>query len=360
MKIGILTFHRAHNYGAVLQTFALQQYLCELGHDPYVIDYNPNYISRGYRWFSIKYWLSPKPMALIKRLRREPFIVAKRKKRFDAFNCFISSNLRLYPYKKSEDFSGFDCVIVGSDQIWEPAITDGKLDPVMFAFNARCKVISYAASSKLTELKGELKSDFGNYLSHLSAISVREKVLQLLLQPICKIPVQCVVDPTFLIESKIYKKLSHKPTLDYNYVCVYEISPHSEVRTIAATLATQLRARVVEISSFVRYTNDKSIIMTASVEEFLGLLINAKCVVTTSFHGTALSIINKVDFYAVKVNSKSDERLQNILEQIGLMDRFIDMDSVPEFSHVNYENSEIKMSQLINKSKQYLRSVLNE
>ena len=39
MKIGILTFHRAHNYGAVLQCYALQEVLKGMGHEVEVIDY---------------------------------------------------------------------------------------------------------------------------------------------------------------------------------------------------------------------------------------------------------------------------------------------------------------------------------
>ena len=38
-KIGIVTFHRAHNYGACLQAYALQKYLIQKGYDANIIDY---------------------------------------------------------------------------------------------------------------------------------------------------------------------------------------------------------------------------------------------------------------------------------------------------------------------------------
>lgn len=44
MKIGILTFHRAHNYGAVLQAYALVTYLKNIGHDAEIVDYRPESI----------------------------------------------------------------------------------------------------------------------------------------------------------------------------------------------------------------------------------------------------------------------------------------------------------------------------
>lgn len=48
MKIGILTFHCAVNYGAVLQAYALQEILRSLGHEVYVIDYRPDYLTEAY------------------------------------------------------------------------------------------------------------------------------------------------------------------------------------------------------------------------------------------------------------------------------------------------------------------------
>lgn len=38
MRIGILTLHRANNYGAALQCFALQETLVALGYEVYVIE----------------------------------------------------------------------------------------------------------------------------------------------------------------------------------------------------------------------------------------------------------------------------------------------------------------------------------
>ena len=51
MKIGILTFHRAHNYGAVLQCYALQEILKGMGHDVEVIDYRQQWIEDFYDLF---------------------------------------------------------------------------------------------------------------------------------------------------------------------------------------------------------------------------------------------------------------------------------------------------------------------
>ena len=54
MKIGILTFHAAHNYGAVLQCYALKEYLQSLGHEVTIIDYRQEYLLGCYKWFDLK------------------------------------------------------------------------------------------------------------------------------------------------------------------------------------------------------------------------------------------------------------------------------------------------------------------
>lgn len=51
MKIGILTFHRAINYGAVLQAYALQRHLENQNVEVDVIDYRSEVIEESYRLF---------------------------------------------------------------------------------------------------------------------------------------------------------------------------------------------------------------------------------------------------------------------------------------------------------------------
>ena len=60
MKIGVLTFHRADNWGAVLQAYALQQYLMMLGNDVDMIDYRCKPIESVYTPFLLKRYLGKK------------------------------------------------------------------------------------------------------------------------------------------------------------------------------------------------------------------------------------------------------------------------------------------------------------
>ncbi len=42
MKIGILTFHRAKNFGANLQAYALNEYICKQNYNCEIVDFYPN------------------------------------------------------------------------------------------------------------------------------------------------------------------------------------------------------------------------------------------------------------------------------------------------------------------------------
>ena len=49
MKIGILTFHNAYNYGAVLQAYATQEIVKSYGHEVEIINYHNKAIDSFYK-----------------------------------------------------------------------------------------------------------------------------------------------------------------------------------------------------------------------------------------------------------------------------------------------------------------------
>lgn len=62
MRICILTFHRAQNYGAVLQAYALQNKIEELGYTCDILDYRCEKIENSYKLFRVK---SPSPKNVV-------------------------------------------------------------------------------------------------------------------------------------------------------------------------------------------------------------------------------------------------------------------------------------------------------
>ena len=103
LKVGIYTFIAANNYGAVLQAFALKQYLCNQGYDAYCMDYRPDYLADKYIPFSLCR-LNQKGN-FIRSLLKEMLLYRGLKRKNELFENFRKQNLNLSLDKeKSFDF----------------------------------------------------------------------------------------------------------------------------------------------------------------------------------------------------------------------------------------------------------------
>lgn len=327
MRIGILTFHCAHNYGAVLQAYALQQYLLSNGHKVEIIDYRPNYLVEPYR-VKLYWWrfLSKNPIECVKRFFGESFYyLPMRYIRYYSFNRFIKNKFLLSkPIKDNQIPNDYDVYVVGSDQVWNPKITH-VFDDVYFArFNfdkGNKQYISYAASMG----KSKLSDDEIKYLTDsfklFDKISVRESVLVDMLQPITDKNIYHVLDPTLLVNSDFWNNLAVKPFKSKKYVLVYAITMDSIIMEKAKVIADCLNVEIVEITSGI--VKERGKYQTASPSHFLGAIKNAEYVITTSFHATIFSILFKIPFYVIQMNSSENSRAASLLNMLGIKDRIL-------------------------------------
>lgn len=330
MKIGILTFHCAHNYGAVLQCYALQEYLKSLGHDVYVIDYRPEYIvsHRDYLRFNPKF-LVTKQIKLLPQVFWTGLKLARvRNRKWVKFNNFKTHQLNLYP-AKGFNGNGFDLCIVGSDQIWNKQITGGRFEPIYFGVNFHCPVISYAASTICDGFSQEDLAQLKQLLNGMQAVSVRENRLKNQLSPITGAKIAVVADPTLLAGVKPFEALVKKDFVSRNgkFLLVYVIHDDANLHRIARELAEKNNWELVEISAGFELKRFATKIYDAGIEDFVTLFKNAEFIVTNSFHGTAFSILFSKNFYAVRQHNGVDVRLDQLLSEFNLLDRFIEPDS---------------------------------
>ena len=360
MKIGILTFHSAHNYGAVIQCYGLQQYLASLGHQVYVIDYRPRYFDI-YNPKQRKEKQRKNLKTLVKNALRNMVISRVERKRYAAFDEFITRKLNLTPYVPGTDYSDFDAIILGSDQIWNPQITGGHFDDEFFGFNAKCKVISYAASSRFVSLSEEQKLYLKYRLDKIDSISVRESSLKSLLQPFMNKPIINVIDPSLLPDVNEYNQLCTPIKEQKPYVLVYEIKRNLDTLRIAREIAKLQGLEVVELvaCSSPRFYG-KSFRMEAGPMDFLSYIKNAECVVTTSFHGMALSLKFQKNFYSLRQGTDADLRAESLLSKLGLLCRFIPLDSsVTSYSQLDYTEILPRLNEEIKFSKEFLINALD-
>ncbi len=358
MKIGILTFHRAINYGAVLQCYALKTALSQLGHEVKIIDYRPPYIEKYREIFSV-YEFCRRDGFVAKAKYLISCIIQSRSKykARKVFDLFLSNNFDFTSIVKREDDipQNLDCIIFGSDQIWSPSICDGfdKIFWGQFKHQKQTKFISYAASKGGHNiLDASQKEKVKNYLRVYDAISVREGQLKQEFEDLGYHP-KLVVDPTLLLQAQIYERMAVKPKKD-NYTLLFTLDKNKYSHRFAMDIANQLNNDLIIVSATMPIRRMPNCIYGVSPEEFLGYIKYARCIVCMSFHATAFSIIFRKDFYCLKY-AKMD-RAMNLLQLYGIENRMVDASQKMMFSPVSY-NRKNDNNTLLKDSIDYLKNI---
>lgn len=354
MKIAILTFSCAHNYGAVLQAYALQEQIKKLGHDVYVLDYRPSYLTKEYGLFysSFDAILSRNPLKMIKKCILEIPFFWTRIRKINGFKRFGAAHLNLMTFKKGDDLHGFDTLIIGSDQVWEKLITGW--DDVFWGNGFKCKVITYGASMRF--INEQIAKNLAIHLSNYSAISVREYEIYEELKR-RDISTTIVLDPTLLAGSGVFKKIaSLKYCSKKPYVLIFQLGYRNETRNVAKQIAEEMEAEVIELTyrsnTYYRY---KGTLTAVSPEEFVGLFQNASCVLTTSFHGMAFSILYEKPFYVMEMGTVFDNRAKNLLRELGIPERIIHIgETSVDYCAIDYSSVNKKINILQHNSLNFL------
>lgn len=358
MKIGILTFHCAHNYGAVLQCYATQEFLRSQAYDVEVINYRPEYLLKPYKLFDITRFKSKNPIQFVKKIIIESIILRKRYKRWKGFEKFINNYLNIDDIAtKNAIPSDYDAYIVGSDQVWNPIITRG-FDTIYFANfpfeKGGKKYISYATSMEAKSLDETQIEFYKKNLSNFDALSVRENILLKLLQPLTSKSIAHVLDPVLMTPAQVWDKISSNNLNTEKYVVVYQVRHNPNTLRIAHHIANQIGAKVKILVAWLQFNPINGTDQTATPEGFVDTIRNAACVVTTSFHGTAFSVVFNRPFYTVKLNDGADTRSMSLLEAIELTDRLINVDDEPTFTSIDYSIANQKLDKLRKESQDYL------
>lgn len=355
MRIGILTFHRAHNYGAMLQAYGLLTYLKSLGHEGYVIDYCPKVFKKAYRR---QFPTMPRnPVNICKRLIEEPFIHSDRVKRYDAFDEFMKAELNLYPWSKQFDGKEFDYIFIGSDQVWNRECL-GKFDSVYWGEGLKCKVASYAASMAWYRPTEQELPIVKRYLNNLHSISVREKDAAEFLSTLVDKSIDVVCDPTLLLQKESWEKISNSEISDEKYILCYNLVSDPKCQEFAEKLAIAKGLKLLNIVGVINKNGPINSLKTAGPREFLSYIRNADYVVTSSFHGTVFSLIFNKQFYALSL-SKFGGRIQSLLKIVGLEDRMRVPKDLMNLDFCDFCEVNKKLEKITSSSKNYIISTLS-
>lgn len=323
LKIGIITFHNAANYGAMLQCYALKQSLLQLGFEAtQVIDYRNILIERAYcpDW---KYCLKNVSLSLkgIKQTAVRIIYTFLVKKRLRSFHKFKNNYLR--PSKAA--FNTYDIIIFGSDQIWNTGITHD--DDTFFGDIGTDKVrkISYAASlghGNIEVFKSKI-----TLLSQFESIGVREPALATIIGELGLSAYPCL-DPTLLLRGEQWCELlglSNATKSQEPFLLAYCIRNKERTIKAAINIAEQKGLKLIVLDA--NDTLSISSLLEKSAfdgpREFVKKFSEAECVVTDSFHGTVFSILFHKPFLSMRLDDGRDNRAGGLLSQLNLLSQFV-------------------------------------
>lgn len=328
MKTGILTFHRAHNYGAVLQCYALQEILKRRGHEVHVIDYRQPWIEEFYKFLSwrILRMKASSVSGLVEYVKSDlkKFIVSPHRKSF--FEDFRSTYLNVTsPCGKIDLPQDFDYYVIGSDQLWSLHCLGGETDDVYmgdFPHMEGSRVIGYAISADLKSVE-EISDRLPEWRKNFDALSMREKEIADKVAVLSGSPCDVCLDPTLLTDPEIWDPVIDDRWASRKYVLVYEVRWKKDTRGLLKKKAEELAAQIGEDCEVIVLSG-----MRYPVKDFVSLFKYARHVVTTSFHGIVFSILFETPFHAFPLWGGYDLRYKELLYSLGAEDRLVDFDDV--------------------------------
>lgn len=376
MKVGIITFNSAHNYGAVLQAWALQEYLGSSGHEVEVINYRLPAIDNVYRLFEPE-----KPYREEKKNQKhqqKQYNLVKKEnpekiRAFQRFEDFIANQLHttkaFYSYEelKNAEFD-YDAMIVGSDQVWNTGFTRGINRAYLLEFGPeQARRISYAASRGDTPLTDQGRIIFERSLAKFDFISVREENVAEEIAELTDCNVAVTADPTFLVSREKFDTVRKPYPCAKPYIYVHNVHVKRMDDRLCAT-AEELSKRtglpvVTNRRDPFDYSNHLADASDIGPCEFLDVVANAEYIVTNSFHATVFSMIYHKTFITIP-SLRNPERMVKLLGRLEVSDHLLDDPSLLpddlDTLQIDYEKLEQRKAGYAKESKEFLQEALRD
>lgn len=325
MKIGIITMHKVINFGSLLQAYALQEKIKQLGYENEIIDYdfppkkNLSLVQRIIFWI-YSFLVNVFSLGAIWRKKN-------RFKRF--YNLNIRTTEKLYTNQSIHcNPPVYDIYMSGSDQVWNPNFIKADTSFLLSFAPLEKKHVSYASSFAVNELDENFCNLYAEYLGKYQNICVRERSGVDIVKSLTGKDAQLVCDPTILLTRDDWDKLANKSSLsiDEKYILVYVLNymfnPYPKIEELIKAVQKELgNLKIIYLEGRKKdvFSRNSKVIKDAGPNEFLYLFKHASFVITTSFHGAAFSLIYGKPLYGVVKDVNSiDGRITSLLNRVGL------------------------------------------
>lgn len=366
-KIAIMTFSRAHNYGSILQAYALQKYItenydCECD----IIDFSNQNQTEMYSVFkknnSIK--------NIIKNIIGFCFYPIMNRE-FNDFENFINKNLKFSKkqYKNSNEMDElneiYDIFISGSDQVWNIKCRDAD-DAYFLNYVHDKKKIAYAPSFGAQDINtcSNEPEKYKKYLNDFDCLSIRENNGKKWIKNLIGKEVPVLIDPTMFYKKEEWYNLMSEPFIKKPYILYYSFHFTQEVNKAVKKISRKLGLPVVILSAHAWIYNTCSLYgfslaKHSSPAEFLRLINDATIVLSNSFHGTVFSAIYEKNFWFLygSIQDPTDDRALTLVKQIGIEDRILKLEEIDNCNFnvmPNYEEVDKKLNNLRKDAFDYL------
>lgn len=334
MKIGVITVFDAVNYGSYLQAYCLQQTLKNLGYTDIKMIKVSSLLYEKWRVTSL---ISYNP-------KKNKFKFKLAKGYLNAWKEFSKTTIK----------TGYDLVIVGSDEMWEVNNVTMKPLPSFWGIGIETKkLVTYAVSSNTTKTEDLKKYPFiMDGLKKFDRVSVRDQSTYEAYLPFLKQSPRYCIDPTLLINLHKIAKNTYKRN---NYILCYTYTFKEETIKAVKKLARRYMKKIIVVGQNFSWADET---IPADPFEFLGLIENSDFIVTDTFHGTVLSIALNKQFAVAAYK----EKVFRIIEQFDLLSRNID--GCNDISHVydkniDYNKVNDQIRELRQQSMEYLISCMD-
>ena len=345
--IGILTYHFAHNYGAMLQAFALMKYLEGTGKKVEMINYIPekmrfNY-SIGFETITHKnlYW---KIVNNYRRKKQYGLFEEFRKKQLKNRDTISADELKEYSSK-------FSSIIVGSDQVWNTDINHNDSNYFLSFADDSITKIGFSISIGSIKTTPKARQLLDKNIGRFSRLSFREKRTIDFYDELFHKRYSQTCDPVFLLDSVSWKSIAKKPQSDIpkRYILYYSLCDDINLIRETQRIAAEENIPIVSIHPLCKKNKIASINLTdVGPEQFLWLIDNAVYVASNSFHATAFSIILGKKALIVPHPVLGD-RNKDLLDLVHIGDKEED---IYDFSQADISG----LNELILFSKEYLNA----
>lgn len=368
MKLNVITRHAVANYGSILQTYATQRIIEELGHECEII----NYVNVEERGKNIAKTLCGNSTKWNKNvITRMIYYILQTPNYLLSYNKF--KKYRKEILKESQEFSSLeelkkslpeaDVYCSGSDQLWGKIGTK-QYDKAYFLdfVPEDKKCIAYASSFGKDEISENLKKDLNKLLSKYETVLVREKSAVDIINANTEKKSELVLDPTLLLDSKKWDEIANVNLKYKDYILVYQLHDNSEFIKYAKKFAKIKKLKLLRICpSMQNLLRGGKPVFLPTPQEFVAYFKNAKYVLTDSFHGTVFSIIFGKKFIDI-LPKETSTRITNILELAEANNRILkdynDFDIID--SEMDYELTYSKLSKKRNESIKLLKNAIEK